>query len=200
MARMEASAVLLCVFMCCLPICSPADLKVVMPPFQGVGEFTSVTERQPLPCQWYAWLVPLATVPCPGPIRSVMLYGQVWAFAPPGPVNRESCETAEKKEGPSAGICWGSAADTSRSRGTRPETTHGKVGLRSAPSDRSPASKRWPPTMPGRFDNRRHRDLMANRVLFLVAEMGPNVDPFMLHIYASLAEKERALISERTKA
>jgi DNA invertase Pin-like site-specific DNA recombinase len=42
--------------------------------------------------------------------------------------------------------------------------------------------------------------LMANRVPFLVAEMGPNVDPFMLHIYASLAEKERALISERTKA
>src|ERR1700730_11033912 len=42
--------------------------------------------------------------------------------------------------------------------------------------------------------------LMANRVPFLVAEMGPNVDPFMLHIYASLAEKKRALISERTKA
>ena len=42
--------------------------------------------------------------------------------------------------------------------------------------------------------------LMANRVPFLVAEMGPNVDPFMLHIYASLAEKERALISQRTKA
>jgi DNA invertase Pin-like site-specific DNA recombinase len=41
---------------------------------------------------------------------------------------------------------------------------------------------------------------MANRVPFLVAEMGPNVDPFMLHIYASLAEKERALISQRTKA
>jgi DNA invertase Pin-like site-specific DNA recombinase len=42
--------------------------------------------------------------------------------------------------------------------------------------------------------------LMANCVPFLVAEMGPNVDPFMLHIYANLAEKERALISERTKA
>ena len=41
--------------------------------------------------------------------------------------------------------------------------------------------------------------LMANRVPFLVAEMGPNVDPFMLHIYAALAEKERAMISERTK-
>ena len=42
--------------------------------------------------------------------------------------------------------------------------------------------------------------LMANCVPFLVAEMGPNVDPFMLHIYANLAEKERALISERAKA
>jgi DNA invertase Pin-like site-specific DNA recombinase len=42
--------------------------------------------------------------------------------------------------------------------------------------------------------------LMANRVPFLVAEMGPSVDPFMLHIYASFAERERALISERTKA
>jgi hypothetical protein len=31
--------------------------------------------------------------------------------------------------------------------------------------------------------------LMANRVPFLVAEMGPNVDPFMLHIYASLLRR-----------
>jgi len=42
--------------------------------------------------------------------------------------------------------------------------------------------------------------LMSKRVPFIVAELGPNVDPFMLHIYAALAEKERALISERTKA
>ena len=42
--------------------------------------------------------------------------------------------------------------------------------------------------------------LMAHRVPFIVAELGSNVDPFMLHIYAALAEKERALISERTKA
>jgi hypothetical protein len=41
---------------------------------------------------------------------------------------------------------------------------------------------------------------MRCRVPFLVAEMGPSVDPFMLHIYASFAERERALISERTKA
>jgi DNA invertase Pin-like site-specific DNA recombinase len=41
--------------------------------------------------------------------------------------------------------------------------------------------------------------LMAHRVQFLVAELGPDVDPFVLHLYAALAEKERALISERTK-
>jgi DNA invertase Pin-like site-specific DNA recombinase len=42
--------------------------------------------------------------------------------------------------------------------------------------------------------------LMAQRVPFVVAELGPQVDPFVLHIYAALAEKERALISQRTKA
>lgn len=42
--------------------------------------------------------------------------------------------------------------------------------------------------------------LMAHRVPFLVAELGPDVDPFVLHLYAALAEKERALISERTRA
>jgi DNA invertase Pin-like site-specific DNA recombinase len=41
---------------------------------------------------------------------------------------------------------------------------------------------------------------MAHRVPFLVAELGPDVDPFVLHLYAALAEKERALISQRTKA
>jgi DNA invertase Pin-like site-specific DNA recombinase len=30
--------------------------------------------------------------------------------------------------------------------------------------------------------------------------LGADTDPFMLHIYAALAEKERRLISERTKA
>jgi DNA invertase Pin-like site-specific DNA recombinase len=42
--------------------------------------------------------------------------------------------------------------------------------------------------------------LMTHKVPFIVAELGAGVDPFMLHIYAALAEKERALISERTKA
>ena len=42
--------------------------------------------------------------------------------------------------------------------------------------------------------------LMVQRVPFLVAELGPDVDPFMLHIYAALAEKERRMISERTRS
>ncbi|KQT86451.1 recombinase family protein [Methylobacterium sp. Leaf466] len=35
---------------------------------------------------------------------------------------------------------------------------------------------------------------------FVVAELGHDVDPFMLHIYAAVAEKERALIASRTRA
>jgi DNA invertase Pin-like site-specific DNA recombinase len=42
--------------------------------------------------------------------------------------------------------------------------------------------------------------LMAHRVPFVVTELGPDVDPFVLHLYAALAEKERALISGRTKS
>jgi len=41
--------------------------------------------------------------------------------------------------------------------------------------------------------------LMSNRVPFIVCELGANVDPFMLHIYAAVAEKERRMIGERTK-
>jgi DNA invertase Pin-like site-specific DNA recombinase len=41
---------------------------------------------------------------------------------------------------------------------------------------------------------------MAQRVPFIVAELGIDADPFMLHLYAALAEKERRLIAERTKA
>jgi DNA invertase Pin-like site-specific DNA recombinase len=41
--------------------------------------------------------------------------------------------------------------------------------------------------------------LMAHRVPFLVAELGRDVDPFVLHLFAALAEKERTLISARTR-
>jgi DNA invertase Pin-like site-specific DNA recombinase len=39
---------------------------------------------------------------------------------------------------------------------------------------------------------------MAQGVPFIVTEI-PNADPFMLHIYAAVAEQERTKISERTK-
>jgi DNA invertase Pin-like site-specific DNA recombinase len=42
--------------------------------------------------------------------------------------------------------------------------------------------------------------LMGRRVPFIVAELGADADSFMLHLYAALAEKERKLISERTRA
>lgn len=42
--------------------------------------------------------------------------------------------------------------------------------------------------------------LMTHRVEFIVANLGRQTDPFILHMYAALAQKERELISERTKA
>jgi DNA invertase Pin-like site-specific DNA recombinase len=41
--------------------------------------------------------------------------------------------------------------------------------------------------------------LMAHRVPFVVAELGSDVDPFVLHLFAALAEKERSLIATRTR-
>jgi len=42
--------------------------------------------------------------------------------------------------------------------------------------------------------------LMAHKTPFISADLGPDVEPFLLHLYAALAEKERAVISQRTKA
>ena len=42
--------------------------------------------------------------------------------------------------------------------------------------------------------------LMAERVAFVVAELGAGVDSFILHMFAALAEKERHMISARTTA
>ena len=39
----------------------------------------------------------------------------------------------------------------------------------------------------------------AQWVPFIVDELGADADPFMPHIYAALAKKERALISDRTR-
>jgi DNA invertase Pin-like site-specific DNA recombinase len=74
--------------------------------------------------------------------------------------------------------------------------------LRAALAD---ARKRKCPVVVAKLD-RLSRDvhfisgLMAHKVPFVVAELGTDADPFMLHLYAALAEKERKLISERTKA
>jgi DNA invertase Pin-like site-specific DNA recombinase len=40
--------------------------------------------------------------------------------------------------------------------------------------------------------------LMAQRVHFIVAELGTDADPSMLHLYAALAEKERSLFRAHT--
>src|SRR5205807_4114484 len=42
--------------------------------------------------------------------------------------------------------------------------------------------------------------LMVHKIPFIVAELGADADPFMLHLYAALAEKERRLISQRTRS
>jgi DNA invertase Pin-like site-specific DNA recombinase len=36
---------------------------------------------------------------------------------------------------------------------------------------------------------------MAERVPFICANLGTDTDPFMLHIYAAFAERERRMIS-----
>jgi DNA invertase Pin-like site-specific DNA recombinase len=41
--------------------------------------------------------------------------------------------------------------------------------------------------------------LMAERVPFICAGLGRDTDPFLLHIYAAFAEKERRMISIRTR-
>jgi len=66
------------------------------------------------------------------------------------------------------------------------------------------ARKRRCPVLVAKLD-RLSRDvhfisgLMAHKVPFIVAELGADADPFMLHLYAALAEKERSLISQRTR-
>jgi DNA invertase Pin-like site-specific DNA recombinase len=66
------------------------------------------------------------------------------------------------------------------------------------------AGKRKSPIIVAKLD-RLSRDvhyisgLMKHRVPFIVTELGADTDPFLLHIYAALAEKERHMISQRTR-
>lgn len=76
-----------------------------------------------------------------------------------------------------------------------------RVGLRTALAK---AKKLRCPVIVAKLD-RLSRDvafisgLMAKGVPFIVAELGADVDPFVLHLYAALGEKERKLIGQRTK-
>lgn len=77
-----------------------------------------------------------------------------------------------------------------------------RPGLAAALAD---AQKRKCPVIVSKLD-RLSRDvafisnLMARGVPFVVAELGVDADPFTLHLYAALSEKERKMISQRTKA
>jgi DNA invertase Pin-like site-specific DNA recombinase len=42
--------------------------------------------------------------------------------------------------------------------------------------------------------------LMAEKVPFIVCELGMETDPFLLHLFAALSEKERQLIADRTRS
>lgn len=41
--------------------------------------------------------------------------------------------------------------------------------------------------------------LMTHKVPFITVELGADTDPFLLHLFAALAERERRIIGERTK-
>ncbi|HET7716511.1 MAG TPA: recombinase family protein [Bauldia sp.] len=94
-----------------------------------------------------------------------------------------------------------------RGRESAPAPRNTYAGLRARPRIRqSLASKTGKcPVIVAKLD-RLSRDvafiagLMAQRVPFIVAELGADADPFMFHLYAALAEKERRLISERTRS
>jgi DNA invertase Pin-like site-specific DNA recombinase len=91
------------------------------------------------------------------------------------------------------------AAYSDTASGAAPLTR--RPGLSAAIAD---ARKRKCPVVVARLD-RLSRDvhfisgLMTEKVPFVVTSIGLDVDPFMLHIYAAVAQKERALISQRTK-
>src|SRR5437588_4914637 len=95
-------------------------------------------------------------------------------------------------------------------RTPRPEGHHERYKMRSTAGPNSPLP--WPPAGEKRCPvivtklDRLFRDvafvasLTAQRVPFIVAELGSDADPLMLHLYAALAEKERRLIAERTRS
>lgn len=88
------------------------------------------------------------------------------------------------------------------------EVASGKLGLNDRAGLRNAlakANKLRCPVIVAKLD-RLSRDvafisgLMANGIPFVVAELGMDTDPFILHLFAALSEKERKLIGSRTKS
>ena len=88
------------------------------------------------------------------------------------------------------------------------EVASGKLGLDDRQGLRNAlamAKKLKAPVIVSKLD-RLSRDvsfisgLMSKGVPFIVAELGIDTDPFILHLYAALSEKERMLIGARTRA
>jgi DNA invertase Pin-like site-specific DNA recombinase len=88
------------------------------------------------------------------------------------------------------------------------EVASGKLGLNERAGLRTAlakANKLRCPVIVAKLD-RLSRDvafisgLMANGIPFIVAELGLDTDPFILHLFAALSEKERKLIGSRTKS
>lgn len=88
------------------------------------------------------------------------------------------------------------------------EVASGKLALADRPGLRKAlarAGKERCPVIVAKLD-RLSRDvafisgLMAAGTPFIVAELGADTDPFILHLFAALSEKERKLIASRTKS
>jgi len=88
------------------------------------------------------------------------------------------------------------------------EVASGKLALSDRPGLRkalAKAGKLRCPVIVAKLD-RLSRDvafisgLMAAGTPFIVAELGADTDPFILHLFAALSEKERKLIASRTKS
>lgn len=87
------------------------------------------------------------------------------------------------------------------------ESASGKLGLEGRPVLRAAiakANKLKCAVVVSKLDRlSRHAafilNLMDTKAKFVVAELGEGVDTFMLHIYAVVAQKEREMISKRTK-
>ena len=88
------------------------------------------------------------------------------------------------------------------------EVASGKLALSDRPGLRkalAKAAKERCPVIVAKLD-RLSRDvafisgLMAAGTPFIVVELGADTDPFILHLFAALSEKERKMIASRTKS